>query len=634
MAAPIFVSHSSKDREIVVRLCHGLETRGIACWISSRDVAPGENYQEAIVRAISRARVMILVFTQNANNSDEIKKEISLASQHKLTVIPVRLEDVVPSAAFAYELATRQWINMFDDWDAAIKRLQQQIAAIMTAQPAVMPGPNGDPERSFAFNVHPSRGEQSLGRGRGSSARTSKRFALAFGLVVCLSAGAFGLMTVLLPPAPIDEVQHGKAAQGMTVAVSGGSSVPPQGAAPDAAPSPKSVAAARPDVVAKPTDQVPMTGDDRGKPPPIVPTPAALSPASPASQPVISAPSAAPATIPTPTAAPLPLVAPTIEPPPSPGVQPSANPGAFEPAPKAPALTPGPDAPGVAGLQAPIAPVASAPPPSIATAPPPIAAVGDGGQVFQECESCAEMVVIPAGTAFIGSPADEPARRPDEGPRQQVRFATPFAVGRYEVSFAEWDACVTEGGCNNWHPGDYGWGRGEQPVIFVSWNDARDYAAWLASKTGQPYRLLSEAEYEYVARACREPKCQSRIFWFGDKITPEAANYNSQYSYAGSPKANARRRALAVNAAPANPFGLYHILGNVRQWVSDCWNPSLQGLPLDGRPHLTGDCNAHVVRGGSWSDEPVELRASARSWDETKTRSSQIGFRVARDLTR
>src|SRR5580700_3068875 len=136
MAAPVFVSHSSKDHEIATRLCKAVERQNIDCWISSRDVAPGQNFQVAIVRAISAARVMVLVFSQNANNSEEIKKEIALAGQHRLVVIPVRVEDVLPSDAFAYEFATRQWVNMFDDWDAAVERLTQQISSILADPPA------------------------------------------------------------------------------------------------------------------------------------------------------------------------------------------------------------------------------------------------------------------------------------------------------------------------------------------------------------------------------------------------------------------------------------------------------------------------------------------------------------------
>jgi formylglycine-generating enzyme required for sulfatase activity len=290
--------------------------------------------------------------------------------------------------------------------------------------------------------------------------------------------------------------------------------------------------------------------------------------------------------------------------------------------------------PVVAALHAPV-PVPLPPlPPLISERPPELASIGNGGQIFQECANCPQMVVIPAGVATIGSAPTESGRRPEEGPQQEVRFAAPFAVGRYDVSYAEWDACVAAGGCNNWRPGDYSWGRGSQPVLFVSWNDARNFVAWLAKETGQPYRLLSESEWEYVARACRDASCRSRTFWFSQNITPELANYDSAYSYLGSPKASPRRRTLAVDAAPPNPFGVYHIIGNVRQWVADCWNPTLQGLPVDGRARMMGDCQSHVVRGGSWSDEPAELRASARSWDDVNTRSPSIGLRVARDLRR
>jgi len=125
----IFITHSSKDQKVARTICTALENRGLACWISSRNVKPGQNYQEQIVRAIRTAKIMVLVFTANANNSNEIKKELALASQNNLIVIPVRIEDVTPNEAFAYEFATRQWIDMFDDWENSIARLVELIAA-------------------------------------------------------------------------------------------------------------------------------------------------------------------------------------------------------------------------------------------------------------------------------------------------------------------------------------------------------------------------------------------------------------------------------------------------------------------------------------------------------------------------
>jgi formylglycine-generating enzyme required for sulfatase activity len=122
------------------------------------------------------------------------------------------------------------------------------------------------------------------------------------------------------------------------------------------------------------------------------------------------------------------------------------------------------------------------------------------GDEFRECPVCPQMVVIPAGTYVMGSPESEINRDSDEGSQQQVTIPEPFAAGKFEVTFAEWEACLADGGCNGHRPPDLGWGRGKQPVIIVSWEDARAFVAWLSTKTGRPYRLLSEAEWEYAAR--------------------------------------------------------------------------------------------------------------------------------------
>src|ERR1700741_4639334 len=126
MDASIFISFASQDRKVASTLCKALESRGFKCWISSRDILPGENFQIAIVRAIRNAKIMLLVFTANSNNSDEMNKELALASQNKLMVVPLRIEDVTPNDAFAYEFATRQWIDFFADWEAAIQQLAQR----------------------------------------------------------------------------------------------------------------------------------------------------------------------------------------------------------------------------------------------------------------------------------------------------------------------------------------------------------------------------------------------------------------------------------------------------------------------------------------------------------------------------
>jgi hypothetical protein len=146
MTPLIFISHSSQDRRVAARICDALERLGLGCWLASRDIDPGENFQEAIVQAIRSVRVMVLVFTGNANNSSEIKKEIALASQHGLAVIPLRVEDVVPSDAFLYELSTRQWVDAFDDWDRAMTRLAEQVSDIAGQGRPVLPAPSRRPK--------------------------------------------------------------------------------------------------------------------------------------------------------------------------------------------------------------------------------------------------------------------------------------------------------------------------------------------------------------------------------------------------------------------------------------------------------------------------------------------------------
>lgn len=251
---------------------------------------------------------------------------------------------------------------------------------------------------------------------------------------------------------------------------------------------------------------------------------------------------------------------------------------------------------------------------------------------FKECDTCPEMVTVPAGTFVMGSPASEPGHQTNEAPEQQITFARAFAVGRSAVTFSEWNACVAEGGCNAYRPGDYGWGGGKRPVINVSWNDAQAYIKWLSQKTGASYRLLSEAEHEYATRGCASPTCPSTPFWFGAQISPERANYDWRFSYNGSAKAQPPRRTVATDASEPNPFGVLQVHGNVREWVADCWNASLAGTPRDGTARSTGDCDSHAVRGGAWADEPKDLRSAKRGWEMTEERRAEIGFRVARTL--
>jgi formylglycine-generating enzyme required for sulfatase activity len=245
---------------------------------------------------------------------------------------------------------------------------------------------------------------------------------------------------------------------------------------------------------------------------------------------------------------------------------------------------------------------------------------------FKECSTCPEMVVAPAGTFTMGSPASEPKRASEEGPQHTVTFARNFAVGRFELTFDQWEACVADGGCNGYKPDSQGWGRDLRPVINISWDDAKSYAAWLTKKTGKSYRLLSEAEREYVTRAGT-----TTPFWWGNSISTSQANYNGA-PYWGGAKGEYRGRTVPVDSFEPNPWGLYQVHGNVYEWTEDCWHVNYQGAPADGSFWTGGDCSSHVIRGGSWDYDAEYLRSASRLGYAIDTRADWLGFRVGRTL--
>jgi formylglycine-generating enzyme required for sulfatase activity len=297
----------------------------------------------------------------------------------------------------------------------------------------------------------------------------------------------------------------------------------------------------------------------------------------------------------------------------------------------------------------PVAPVAAvAPPVQPPTPPSPVTpAVGvfeSGGtaplstereralkpkDVLKECDKCPEMIVVPAGTFMMGSPPSERGRDGHEGPQHSVTIGKPFAVGRFAVTFDEWDACVADGGCNGNEPYDAGWGRGRRPVIDVSWDDANAYVAWLSRKTGKTYRLMSEAEREYVTRAGT-----TTLFWWGASVSASQANYNgSVVAHARGPKGEDRQKTVPVDSFQPNAWGLFQVHGNVLEWVEDCYHDSYAGAPSDGSAWVSGDCSFRVVRGGSWGSDPQDIRSASRYWNSPKNVGVALGFRVARSLT-
>ena len=262
---------------------------------------------------------------------------------------------------------------------------------------------------------------------------------------------------------------------------------------------------------------------------------------------------------------------------------------------------------------------------------------------FRECKDCPELVVVPKGSFLMGSLDNEAfrfmigelTRDPIESSQHTVSIAGPIAVSRFAVTFDEWDACVADGGCNGYKPGDNGWGRGPRPAINVSWSDSKAYVAWLSRKTGKPYRLLAEAEFEYVSRAGSDT-----AYPWGAEIGCDSCDsqwYNGKSVPAG----------LAVNA-----FGLYPMTENpcgrdvnrrlppcnVWEWVEDCDHGNHKGhgnydeAPTDGSAWTNGDCRRRVIRGGVWHDYPPSLPKSYRSSFTTDYRNYFLGFRVVRIL--
>jgi formylglycine-generating enzyme required for sulfatase activity len=243
------------------------------------------------------------------------------------------------------------------------------------------------------------------------------------------------------------------------------------------------------------------------------------------------------------------------------------------------------------------------------------------GQPFRECaKDFPEMIVIPADSFTMGSPTTEKDRFANEGPQHLVTIAKPFAVSKFEVTFADWDACVSVRGCPQ--VGDSKFGRGPNPVINVSWEEAQQYGAWLSKMTGKPYRLLTEAEWEYAARA----RTQTAYFW-GDEIGKDNANCT-----ACGGRWDGRQTSPVGSFAP-NAFGLYDMAGNVWEYVQDCYHRDYDGAPTDGSAWTIGDCSRHVIRGGSWNADPRQLRSANRSLYSTEYRGHGFGFRLGRALT-
>ena len=250
--------------------------------------------------------------------------------------------------------------------------------------------------------------------------------------------------------------------------------------------------------------------------------------------------------------------------------------------------------------------------------PGPFLTPGDNlrpGDVFRDCVQCPDMVVVPPGIFVMGS---EKHKR--EGPTRVIRVRRPFAIGRFEVTRDEWMLCVAAGACKH-TPDDHGWGTDRMPVINVDHRMVHNYTAWLSAMTGQTYRLPSEAEWEYAARAGSK-----KNYWFGDDVGENQVNCRE----CGSPWSGIG--SAPVGSFAANPWGLYDMHGNAFEWVEDCWNDSHAGAAQTLAPRLDGDCRFRVIRGGSWYYFSRMSRSANRQKNAASVKSYWLSFRLVREL--
>lgn len=268
-------------------------------------------------------------------------------------------------------------------------------------------------------------------------------------------------------------------------------------------------------------------------------------------------------------------------------------------------------------------------------APLPPAGYGDtrADEVFRDCDVCPDMLPIPTGEVSINVTTERLTRYLVRaglyaGPQRHVTIGRAFALGRTEVTFAQWDACVADGGCDGLKPSDEGWGRGDHPVIHVSWNNAQAYVRWLSQKTGQTYRLPTEAEWEYAARAGART-----LYPWGQQPDHDRASFGEDACCVGVTEGkDVWPNTSPAGSFPPNAFGLHDMNGNVYEWVQDCFDYNLPTGRFDQSTVNAEDCENRAMRGGAWYSDPYRITSIYRGFNPPDYHDAVIGFRVAREM--
>jgi formylglycine-generating enzyme required for sulfatase activity len=663
MAHDVFLSYSNKDKAAADAVCHALERNRIRVWMAPRDILAGVGWAQSIIGAINGARVMVLVFSGNANGSPQIEREVERAVNKGVPVIPVRIEDVAPSEALEYFISAPHWLDAFappfeqhvDRVADAVKRLLESEFVRKAVPRETEVAQQAEEERREREKAEAGRREalETAQRAeeesrRQAEAEEERRRNDAARLAVEEEAarkaeeerrdpGDEARQGETEPP----EMKDSAATRIAEIEPLLASSQPPKKS------SWIGIAAALA-VIAAIGGGVLFTG--RGD-----------SPVSGQDAPQAVVIASAPATETQQTEFDDAMAAATVEAldafvnknPKSPlaktaqrereklarqkreetkreseqttaevtklsAVQEPADKGKSQERKEVPpAITSGPCGGTVLASLSSRAAVPLSPGEECALKPK---------NVFKECPECPEMVVVPAGSFTMGSPKTEPERNDDEGPQHKVTISKRLAVGRFTVTFAEWDACVADGGCNGYRLDDRAWGRGRMPVINVSWNDAQAYLSWLSKKTGKTYRLLSEAEWEYSARAGT-----TTPFWQGATISTDQANYNGRYFYPGGKKGEFRGKTVPVDMFAPNAFGLYNVHGNVLQWCADA-KRTYTAAPMTDPLGPTENVAIRVQRGGGLAYAARGVRSAYRRVGNVGDRSGDFGFRCARLL--
>ena len=265
------------------------------------------------------------------------------------------------------------------------------------------------------------------------------------------------------------------------------------------------------------------------------------------------------------------------------------------------------------------APVVSKPSPPVAPQPEPAPArtpvVAHGSESVRDCENCPEMVILQPGSFTMGDNHGDRSERP----AHRVTISRPYAIGKYEVTLAQWNACVQAEACKA--VTSTTGSPDKSPARDISWADTQRFVRWLSKQTGQNYRLPTEAEWEYAARAGTGSR-----YWWGEKMRAGMANCKG----CGGDWSN--DAPVNVDALPPNPFGLYGMNGGVWEWVEDCWHKDYDGAPTDGSAWTSSDCRENVIRGGAWRNDSTYAHSSSRFTYDSAVRYILNGFRVAKSL--